>query len=77
YLVFANTVAVVSLQYPVLRLAQRFPALASLKAGSIMFGLGLMGFGLFQSLVPLIIAMTLFALGEILCFIMAEMVINQ
>ncbi|MGG3886711.1 MDR family MFS transporter [Brevibacillus panacihumi] len=77
YLVTANTVAVLLLQVPVLRLARRFPAMKSLQLGTVLFALGLFGFGLFKSLVPLLFCMVLFTVGEILCFVMSEVFIQE
>lgn len=77
YLIMANAISVVALQFPVLRLAKQFQALTCMKIGTLCFALGIVGFGLFHSILPLIVSVVFFTLGEILCFVVGEVMINQ
>jgi len=77
YMITTNTIAVLTLQVPALRLARKLPSMVSMQAGTIFLAFGLLGFGMFQSLIPLLLSMVLFTLGEIFAFVMAEMVIQE
>ncbi|MEC2132071.1 MDR family MFS transporter [Brevibacillus centrosporus] len=77
YLITTNTIAVVTLQVPLLRFARRFSSMACLQIGTVFFAVSLVGFGVFHSLIPLILSMVMFTIGELLCFVMAEMVIQE
>lgn len=76
-LVTTNTVAVMLLQVPVMRLARKFSSMACMQAGSVCLALALLGFGLFHSPFLLILSMILFTVGELLSFVMAEVVIQE
>jgi MFS family permease len=76
-LFFANAASVLVFQYPISQLTKHISALTSLKIGSLCFGLGLFGFGLFHSTVPLVLSMVIFTIGEILCFVIGDIVISE
>ncbi|MFY0544136.1 MDR family MFS transporter [Brevibacillus sp. H7] len=77
YLFFINAASVLLLQYPIIALAKRVTALTALKIGSILFGLGLFGFGYFTELPGLIVSMVIFTIGEILCMVIGDVVIGE
>ncbi len=73
----ANMVYILLFQYPIVRMMKRFSALTSLKAGCLLFGLGLFGFGMTHTLPLLMLSMFLFTAGEILCFIIGDVLISD
>ena len=72
-----NAVSVLVFQYPLGKLMKRFSSLASLKAGCLLFGLGLFGFGLFDNPIMLVLSMVVFTLGEVLCFVVGDVLIGE
>ncbi|MGG1658426.1 MDR family MFS transporter [Brevibacillus sp. NRS-1366] len=77
FLFVVNTLSVLVFQYPLARLMKRFSSLAALKAGCLLFGLGLFGFGMFDHLFMLALSMVVFTIGEILCFVIGDVLIGQ
>jgi MFS family permease len=77
YMMMANAVAVLLLQIPVTRFAKRFQPITCVKIGGVMFALSMLGFGLFTTLIPLLLSMVLFSGGEILCFVLGDVVIDH
>lgn len=77
FLFVVNTLSVLVFQYPLGKLMKRFSALTSLKAGCLLFGVGLFGFGIFESLYLLALSMVLFTIGEILCFVIGDVLIGE
>lgn len=73
----ANTVCVLLLQYPLSRLMKRYSPMTALKLGCLLFGLGLFGLGLFHSIIPLILSIAVFTCGEILCFVIGDVLIGE
>ncbi len=77
FLFVMNTVSVLVFQYPLARLMKRYSAMTALKLGCLLFGLGLFGFGLFTSLFWLAVSMVVFTIGEILCFVVGDVLIGE
>lgn len=76
-LFMCNSLSVLVFQYPLARVMKRVPSLQSLKIGCLMFGLGLLGFGLFEHPALLIASMVVFTIGEILCFVVGDVLIGE
>lgn len=77
WLVLTNTIAVLSLQAPVMRLFRRKPPIVALQAGALLLGAGLFGFGAFPSWIGLVLSMVVFSVGELLCFVTGEIVVQE
>ncbi|UQZ33284.1 MFS transporter [Paenibacillus sp. PK3_47] len=77
YLFVINTLSVILLQYPLAKLMKRFSSMLALKAGCIFFGLGLLGLGTFDHLFLLGFSMVVFTVGEILCFVIGDVLIGE
>ncbi|MGE5702398.1 MAG: MDR family MFS transporter [Clostridia bacterium] len=77
FLFVINTLSVLVFQYPLAKLMKRFSSLTSLKIGCLLFGLGLFGFGLFDNLVLLALSMVVFTMGEILSFVVGDVLIGE
>ncbi|MFP3390097.1 MDR family MFS transporter [Brevibacillus sp. SIMBA_040] len=77
FLFVINTLAVLVFQYPLAKLMKRFSSLAALKIGCLFFGLGLFGFGIFDNLFMLACSMVVFTIGEILCFVIGDVLIGE
>jgi MFS family permease len=76
-LFMTNSVTILLLQFPIIRMMKKYTPLTALKLGSIVFALGIFGFGISYSLPILIISMLLFTIGEILCFIIGDVLISE
>jgi MFS family permease len=72
-----NSLCVLAFQYPLARLTKRVPAMQSLKIGCLLFGLGLFGFGVFEPIALLAVSMAFFTIGEILCFVVGDVLIGE
>ncbi|MNE41800.1 putative transporter [compost metagenome] len=77
FLFVINTLSVVTLQYPLAKLMKQFSSMAALKAGCVFFGLGLLGLGSFNQVTLLAVSMIVFTLGEILCFVIGDVLIGE
>jgi len=77
FLFVINTLSVLVLQYPLAKLMKRYAPLTALKAGCLLFGLGLFGFGIFDHMAGLALAMVVFTTGEILCFVIGDVLIGE
>ncbi|KPV60097.1 MFS transporter [Paenibacillus sp. A3] len=77
FLFVINTLSVLVLQYPLAKLMKRFSSLTALKAGCLLFGLGLFGFGVFDNILMLALSMVVFTTGEILCFVIGDVLIGE
>lgn len=76
-LFIVNSLSVLVFQYPLARFMKRIPSMQALKLGCLMFGLGLFGFGLFHHVVLLVLSMVVFTIGEILCFVIGDVLIGE
>jgi len=77
FLFVINTLSVLVLQYPLAKLMKRYSSLTALKVGCLLFGLGLFGFGIFDNLAMLALSMVVFTAGEILCFVIGDVLIGE
>lgn len=77
YLLVTNAVSVLIMQYPLTRFFKQYHPLAAVKTGSILFGLGMFGFGLFESSFLLLFSMIVLTAGEILVFLMSNLLIDR
>lgn len=77
FLFVVNTLSVLVFQFPLAKLMKRYSSLTSLKAGCLLFGIGLLGFGVFDNLFLLAFAMVLFTIGEIFCFVIGDVLIGE
>ncbi len=77
FLFVVNTISVLALQYPLAKLMKRYSSMTALKLGCLLFGLGLFGFGLFTNLFWLSVSMVVFTIGEILCFVVGDILIGE
>lgn len=66
YLLTANSIAVVLLQYPIGKVIKQGALLRWIAIGSVMFVLGLLGFAFATTLVAWIVAMVVFTIGEVI-----------
>ncbi|WP_123041443.1 MDR family MFS transporter [Cohnella candidum] len=76
-LFIVNSLSVLVFQYPLARFMKRIPSMQALKLGCLLFGLGLFGFGLFHHVVLLVLSMVVFTIGEILCFVIGDVLIGE
>jgi MFS family permease len=76
-LFMTNSLTILLLQFPIIRLMKKYTPLTALKLGSIIFAFGIFGFGISYSPPVLIISMMLFTIGEILCFIIGDVLISE
>lgn len=72
-----NALGILILQYPIVNRMKKYSSLTCLKIGSILFAAGILGFGFSNSIILLIISVVLFTLGEILCFIIGDVLISE
>ncbi|MFD0693191.1 MDR family MFS transporter [Paenibacillus sp. GCM10027628] len=77
FLFIINTLSVLVFQYPLAKVMKRFSSLTALKAGCLLFGLGLFGFGIFHNMLMLTLSMVVFTIGEILCFVIGDVLIGE
>lgn len=68
YLMSLNAIVVVACQLPLSRWAEKKTPLFSLVAGTIMYAMGLLGFGLSSNWWAFMVSMCVFTIGEILTF---------
>lgn len=73
----ANGLIILLLQYPMIRWTKRFSAMANIKWGTLSFGIALLGFGFFHSIPLLILSTVFFSIGEILCFVIGDVIISE
>lgn len=72
-----NAITVLVVQYPVTRVGKRYSPLVSIMFGTLIVSLGLIGFGMLES-VPLLFACAfLFTIGEVLMFSMTDLFVDQ
>lgn len=76
-LLITNSIGVLCMQYPLIFLMKKYSPLKIIKLGGLLFAIGLMMFGLSNSLYFLVIGMLIFTAGEILCFIIGDILISD
>lgn len=77
YLLVTNAISVLVLQYPLTRFFKQYHPMVAIKIGSVLFGLGMFGFGIFESSVMLFVSMVVFTAGEVLVFLMSNLLIDR
>jgi MFS family permease len=76
-LFITNAISILILQYPIIKIMKKHSPLSSLKLGSFLFAVGILGFGFSSSTMLLIFSVILFTAGEILCFIVGDVLISD
>jgi MFS family permease len=76
-LFISNTVFILLFQFPIMKFMKRYSYLTALKAGCVLFGFGLFGLGLSKAIPLLLLSMFLFTAGEVLCFIIGDVLISD
>jgi MFS family permease len=76
-LMSVNAIAVILLQIPLVRLAEKRSPLVAIIIGNIMFTLGDVGFAMSHAPIGFIISMVIFTLGEILNYPSANLLIDK
>ncbi|MBA2943878.1 MFS transporter [Paenibacillus sp. CGMCC 1.16610] len=76
-LMSVNAIVVIAMQIPLTRISDKYSPLVAIIIGNLMFALGDIGFAFSHSLVPMIISMAIFTLGEILNYPAANMLIDK
>lgn len=76
-LFIANGLIILLFQYPVMRWTKHLSSMTNIKLGTLAFGVSLLGLGFFQSLPMLILSIALFSVGEILCFVIGDVIISD
>lgn len=77
YLLATNSICVLILQYPLIAAVKKIPPLKVMIIGNLLYALGLFGFGVFRSLLMLLLMMLVFTIGEILTWTMADIVVSE
>jgi len=76
-LLMTNAITVLVLQYPLTNYLKRFEPLFCLRLGSIAYSLALLGFGISSNIVLLILSMVVMTIGEIIVFIMSDVLLDN
>jgi MFS family permease len=76
-LMSANAIAVIALQIPLVRWAEKRTPIIAIAVGNVMFALGDIGFALSNSWVWFILSMVVFTLGEILNYPSANLLMDK
>ncbi|UJF36395.1 MDR family MFS transporter [Paenibacillus hexagrammi] len=76
-LMSVNAIAVISMQIPLTKWAERFRPFVAIAAGNLMFALGDVGFAFSHSAAALVISMVVFTMGEILNYPAANVLIDK
>jgi MFS family permease len=72
-----NAITVLIVQYPVTRIGKKYSPLVSIMFGTVTVSLGLLGFGMLNSVPLLFACAVLFTIGEVLMFSMTDLFIDQ
>ncbi|MBW8350833.1 MFS transporter [Bacillus sp. IITD106] len=73
----ANAITILLLQFPIVKIMKKHQPLTALKIGSFLFALGILGFAFSNSMILLVLSIILFTVGEILCFIIGDVLISD
>ncbi|MBD0381167.1 MDR family MFS transporter [Paenibacillus sedimenti] len=76
-LMSVNAIAVIAMQIPLTRWAEKYTPLVAISVGNLMFALGDVGFAFSQTTILLVISMIVFTFGEILNYPAANMLIDK
>ncbi|WP_440119251.1 MDR family MFS transporter [Paenibacillus sp. QZ-Y1] len=77
YMLSLNALTVLVVQYPVVRIASKFPPVVPLIVGNLMVAASLLLFGMAGGIMLLMISVILFTVGEVLMFTMMDMLIDR
>lgn len=72
-----NAFTVITIQYPLLTIGKKYSPLTSIMIGSILTGVGLIGFGLARGMFTLVLVVILFTAGEVLMFSMTDLFMDN
>lgn len=76
YMLSLNAVAVLVVQYPIVRKASKFPPIVPLILGNICVAFSMLLFGLDGGILLLMFGVVIFTIGEVLLFTMMDMLID-
>jgi len=77
YMLSLNAIVVLACQFPVVKYASKLPPVIPLILGSVFVSCSLLLFGIFQSLIGLMVGVVLFTIGEVLMFTMTDVLIDR
>ncbi|MNJ42221.1 putative transporter [compost metagenome] len=77
YLLSLNAIVVLTVQYPLVRLAARFAPALPIIAGNLFTGASLVLFGMFHTLPLLMVCVVIFTIGEVLIFTATDVLVDR
>ncbi|MEC0124928.1 MDR family MFS transporter [Paenibacillus pabuli] len=77
YMLSLNALTVLVIQFPIVRVASKFPPVVPLILGNLLVATSLFLFGIATSVTVLMISVILFTIGEVLMFTMMDMLIDR
>ncbi|KOY15183.1 MDR family MFS transporter [Paenibacillus xylanivorans] len=77
YMLSLNALTVLVVQYPIVRVASKFPPVVPLILGNLLVATSLFLFGIAEGVMVLMISVILFTIGEVLMFTMMDMLIDR
>ncbi|QOS78778.1 MFS transporter [Paenibacillus sp. JNUCC31] len=77
YMLSLNALTVLVVQFPIVRVASKFPPVVPLILGNLLVATSLFLFGIATSVAVLMISVILFTVGEVLMFTMMDMLIDR
>lgn len=76
-LFITNAISILIIQYPLIKLMKKYSSITALKFGSFLFTCGILCFGFTSSIFILVPSVIIFTAGEILCFIIGDVLISD
>ncbi|WP_405156638.1 MDR family MFS transporter [Paenibacillus sp. FSL K6-0108] len=77
YMLSLNALTVLVIQFPIVKVASKFPPVVPLILGNVLVATSLFLFGIATSVTVLMISVILFTVGEVLMFTMMDMLIDR
>jgi MFS family permease len=77
YMLSLNALTVLVVQFPIVRVASKFPPVVPLILGNVLVATSLFLFGIATSVTLLMISVILFTIGEVLMFTMMDVLIDR
>ncbi|HBU81966.1 MAG TPA: MFS transporter [Paenibacillus sp.] len=77
YMLSLNALTVLAVQFPIVRVASKFPPVVPLILGNLLVATSLFLFGIATSVAVLMISVILFTVGEVLMFTMMDVLIDR
>ncbi|MFB5266714.1 MDR family MFS transporter [Paenibacillus enshidis] len=77
YMLTLNAVAVLAVQYPVMRCARYLPPMLLMMAGSVLVSGSMLMFGLFTSFWWLLLGALIYSVGEVLVFTLSDTLVDK